>query len=105
MPRWQPSTPRTWHLGTGRLFTCCALLGWWEVAIGVAMLYKPFVRVALFLLLLRIPGTVLAFVLLPDVTFIEFPLIPTPEGQYLLKDLVLFFAAMAIGGSIRHEYS
>jgi hypothetical protein len=56
-------------------------------------------------LLVRIPGTILAFVLLPDVTFIQFPLVPTPEGQYLLKDLVLSFAAMAIGGVIRHEHS
>ena len=85
--------------------TMVLVLGWWEVAIGAAMLYKSFVRVALFLLLLRIPGTILAFILLPDVTFIEFPLVPTPEGQYLLKDLVLFFAAMAIGGSLRHDYS
>lgn len=85
--------------------TMVLVLGWWEVAIGIAMLYRPFVRVALFLLLLRIPGTILAFVLLPEVTFIQFPLVPTPEGQYLLKDLVLFFAAMAIGGALRHERS
>lgn len=85
--------------------TMVLVLGWWEVAIGAAMLYKSFVRGALFLLLLRIPGTILAFVLLPDVTFIDFPFVPTPEGQYLLKDLVLFFAAMAIGGTLRHEYS
>ena len=84
--------------------TMVLVLGWWEVAIGIAMLYKPAVRGALLLLLLRIPGTLLAFVLLPDVTFVSFPLVPTPEGQYLIKDLVLFFAAMAIGGSIRHEH-
>jgi len=81
------------------------ILGWWEVAIGLSMFYRPFVRVALLLLLLRIPGTLLAFILLPDVTFIHFPLVPTPEGQYLIKDVVLFFAAMAIGGTLRHERS
>lgn len=79
------------------------ILGWWEVTIGLTMLYRPFVRIALFLLLLRIPGTLLAFILMPDITFIHFPLVPTPEGQYLIKDVVLFFAAMAIGGTIRHE--
>jgi len=84
--------------------TMVLVLGWWEVAIGGAMLYKPFVRGALLLLLLRIPGTILAFVLQPDVTFVTFPFVPTPEGQYLIKDLALFFAAMAIGGSIRHEH-
>lgn len=80
------------------------VLGWWEVAIGIAMLFRPLIRVALFLLLLRIPGILLAFVLLPGVTFIAFPFVPTPEGQYLIKDLALFFAAMAIGGTIRHEH-
>jgi uncharacterized membrane protein YkgB len=85
--------------------TMVLVLGWWEVAIGMAMLHRSYVRIALFLLLLRIPGTLLAFVLLPEVTFIQFPLVPTPEGQYLLKDLVLFFAAMAISGTLRHEYS
>lgn len=84
--------------------TMVLVLGWWEVAIGLSMLYKPLLRLALLLLLLRIPGTILAFVLLPDVTFVAFPFVPTPEGQYLIKDLVLFFAAMAIGGSIRHEH-
>jgi hypothetical protein len=79
------------------------ILGWWEVTIGLTMLYRPFVRIALFLLLLRIPGTLLAFILMPDATFIHFPLVPTPEGQYLIKDVVLFFAAMAIGGTIGHE--
>jgi hypothetical protein len=68
------------------------------------MWYRPFVRVALVLLLLRIPGTLIAFLLQPDLTFVSFPFVPTPEGQYLIKDLVLFFAAMAIGGSIRHEH-
>jgi len=85
--------------------TMVLILGGWEIAIGLSMLYRPLVRIALVLLLLRIPGTILAFVLLPDVTFVSFPFVPTPEGQYLIKDVVLFFAAMAIGGSIRHEYA
>jgi len=84
--------------------TMVLILGWWEVAIGLSMLYRPTVRIALLLLLLRIPGTILAFVLQPDLTFVSFPFVPTPEGQYLIKDLVLFFAAMAIGASIRHEH-
>ncbi|WP_179862272.1 hypothetical protein [Longibacter salinarum] len=85
--------------------TMVQILGWWEIAIGLSMLYRPTVRLALALLLLRIPGTLLAFVLLPDVTFVSFPFVPTPEGQYLIKDVVLFFAAMAIGGSLRHEHA
>lgn len=74
------------------------VLGWWEVSIGIAMLYKPGIRLTLLLLLLRISGTILAFFMLPDVTFYAFPLVPMPEGQYLIKGLALFFAAKAIGG-------
>lgn len=80
--------------------TMVVILGWWEVTIGLALLYKPFVRVALALLLLRIPGILLAFVMFPDTTFIRFPLVPTPHGQYLIKDLVIFLAALAVGGTI-----
>lgn len=79
------------------------VLGWWEVAIGVCLLIRPLVRIALLLLLLRLPGTMLAFILLPEVCFSEGILVPTPEGQYLVKDLILFTAAMIIGGTVRQE--
>ena len=79
------------------------LLGWWEVAIGVCLLVRPLIRVGILLLLVRLPGTLLAFFLLPDVCFQGSVLVPTPEGQYLIKDLVLFTAAMIIGGTVRQE--
>lgn len=79
------------------------LLGWWEVAIGLCLIYRPFVRIALFFLAIRLPGTLLAFVMLPEVCFMYVPYVPTPEGQYLVKDVVILFAAIAIGGSVREE--
>ncbi len=80
------------------------ILGWWEVAIGLCLLIRPLNRLGLMLLTIRLPGTLLAFILLPDVCFTDGnPLIPTPEGQYLVKDLVLFTAAMIIGGTLREE--
>lgn len=79
------------------------LLGWWEVAIGVCLLHRPLIRIALFLLFMRVPGTLLAFVLNPEICFEVVPIVPTPEGQYLVKDLVILFAAIAIGGSIHEE--
>lgn len=72
------------------------LLGWWEVAIGVALIIPGFNRLALLLLIVRLPGTVLALLLFPDTCFVDFPLAPTPQGQYLIKDLTLFFATIAI---------
>ena len=77
------------------------VLGWWEVAIGVCLIVRPLVRVAIVLLVLRLPGTILAFVVHPDVCFETFPFAPTPEGQYLIKDLVVFFATLAIAAEVR----
>lgn len=81
------------------------VLGWWEVAIGLCLLIRPLLRVALLLLVIRLPGILLAFVLMPDVCFVTFPFTPTPEGQYLIKDLALFFAALAIASFIGEESS
>ncbi len=75
------------------------ILGWWEVAIGICLLIRPLIRVAMLLLIIRLPGVILAFVLKPEVCFFSFPFAPTPEGQYLIKDLVIFIATLAIVGS------
>ena len=77
------------------------LLGWWEVGIGIGLLVRPLIRVALLLLAIRLPGTALALVFHPDITFADSILSPTPAGQFLIKDLMLFSAAMVIGGTVR----
>lgn len=79
------------------------ILGVWEVLIGVGLLSRSLLRAALLLLAVRLPGTLLALVLHADVCFVEFPYAPSPEGQYLIKDLLLFSAAMVIGGTVRWE--
>ena len=75
-------------------------LGWWEVAIGVCMLWRPLIRVSIALLALQMPGTFLPLVLLPDVCFVRVPWAPTLEGQYIIKNLVLISAAIVIGGTV-----
>jgi len=77
------------------------LLGWWEVAIGVGLLFRPLIRPAIFLLFLQMPGTFLPLILLPDVCFTEFPWGLTLEGQYIIKNLILISAALVIGGKVR----
>lgn len=78
-----------------------AILGWWEVAIGVGLLFRPLIRVALFLLFLQMPGTVLPLILLPEVCFTQFPFGLTLEGQYIIKNLILISAAIVVGGTVR----
>ncbi|WP_022835749.1 hypothetical protein [Salisaeta longa] len=77
------------------------ILGWWEVAIGLGLLYRPMNRLALFLLFLQIPGTMLPLVLLPDVCFTSVPFGLTMEGQYIIKNIVLIGAAIVVGGTVR----
>lgn len=77
------------------------ILGAWEALIGICLILRPLVRVAIPLLMLRLIGTAMALVLRADVCFQGSPLIPTPEGQYLVKDLMLFGAALVIGGTAR----
>lgn len=77
------------------------LLGWWEVAIGVGLLFRPLVRVAIALLFLQMPGTMLPLVLLPEVCFTSIPFGLTLEGQYIIKNLVLISAAIVVGGTVR----
>lgn len=77
------------------------VLGWWEVAIGVGLLYRPLNRLALLLLFLQIPGTMLPLVLLPEVCFTQAPIGLTMEGQYIIKNIVLIGAALVVGGSVR----
>lgn len=79
------------------------LLGLWEIAIGLCLASHSFVRIALLLLIIRLPGTLLALLLKADVCFVEFPFVPSLEGQYLIKDFLLFGAALVIGGTIREE--
>jgi uncharacterized membrane protein YkgB len=77
------------------------LLGWWEVAIGVGLLFRRFLRAALLLLFLQMPGTALPLVLLPHLCFTHFPYGLTLEGQYIIKNLTLISAAIVVGGTVR----
>lgn len=79
------------------------VLGWWEVLIGVCLIVRPWVRIAVFFLALRLPGILLAFALEPDILFRTFPFAPTPEGQYLIKDLTLFVATLSIAELLEEE--
>ncbi len=79
------------------------VLGYWEVAIGVGLLYRPLIRGAIFLLFLQMPGTMLPLFILPQVTFNTIPFGLTMEGQYIVKNLVLISAALVVGGTVRSD--
>jgi uncharacterized membrane protein YkgB len=79
------------------------ILATWEVLIGVCLLIRPLIRLALLLLFLQMGGTFLPLVLLPEATWLRFPYAPTLEGQYILKNLVIIGAALVIGSTVRQS--
>ncbi len=79
------------------------VLGAWEVAIGVGLLFRPWLRAGLALMFLQMPGTALPLFLRPEVCFTHWPFGLTIEGQYIVKNLVLVSAAIVIAGTVRHR--
>ena len=76
------------------------VLGCWEVTIGIGLLYRPLLRVALLLLLIELPGTFLPLIVLPEVCFHSIPFGLSLEGQYIVKNLFLIGAAFVIGSKV-----
>lgn len=77
------------------------LLAVLETAIGLALVLGIYLRGALGLLFFQMAGTLTPLALFPALTFSKFPLAPTLEGQYILKNLVLISAAIVIGATTR----
>ena len=79
------------------------LLGIWEMAIGVGLLSGKALRVILSLLFLQLAGTFLVLIILPETAFQGGnPLFLTTEGEFVIKNLVLIAAGLAVGGTIRY---
>jgi hypothetical protein len=89
----------TFHLF--RPENCLHVLASFECLIGLGMLTKRFLRLTVFLLFLQMPGTFLPLILLPHQTWIHFPWLPTFEGQYIVKNLVLIAAGIIVGSTVR----
>lgn len=77
------------------------LLALLETAIGLGLIVGRYLRATVLLLLLQMAGTVTPLVLFPSETFTRFPIAPTLEGQYIIKNLVLVSAAILIGATVR----
>ncbi len=82
------------------------LLALWETTIGVGLILGVFLRTTLFLLFLQMLGTLTPLVLFPAETFMQAPFgfnfpVPTLEGQYIIKNLVLIASGIVIGATVR----
>lgn len=81
--------------------TAVRILAVWESLIGVGLLTGFLLRGTLFLLWLQMLGAMTPLLLFPEICFTSFPLVPTLEGQYIIKNLVLISAGIVIGATVR----
>jgi len=77
------------------------VIGLWEVVIGVFFFFKRTTRIAIVLLFLQMVGTFMPLIVLSEITFQSNNiLLPTLEGQYIIKNLMIISAALVLGGEI-----
>jgi len=77
------------------------VLAIWETAIGVGLLVGNWMRAVLLLLFVQMLGTATPLILFPNETWTQFPIAPTLEGQYIIKNVVLVAAAIVLGATVR----
>lgn len=77
------------------------LLAAWECAIGVGLLTNKALRFTLLLLFVQMLGTLLPLVVFPHETFARIPFVPSLQGQFIIKNVVLIGAAILVGGTVR----
>lgn len=88
LPFWEPDT---W----------LHIIGYWEMVIGITFLFRRTTRIAIGLLFLQMVGTFMPLVFLPDVVYQTGYSVhlPTMEGQYIIKNLMIISASIAVGGT------
>ncbi len=74
--------------------------GIFECLIGITFLLRGFERFSIALLAVHMITTFGPLVLLPEVTW-SGPLVPTLEGQYIIKNLVIIALGMGIAANLR----
>ena len=80
---------------------CLHVLGVWECMIGLGLLSGRLLRLTLVLLFLQLPGTFVPLVLLVHETGVQFPFLPTFEGQCIIKNIALIAAGIIVGSTVR----
>lgn len=81
--------------------TAVPFLGVWESIIGIGLLTGIWMRATLALLFVQMLGTLTPLLLFPAETFDQFPLAPSLEGQYIIKNGVLIAGAVILGATVR----
>jgi len=77
------------------------LLATLEVVIGIGLIFGIFLREILLLLFFQMLGTITPLFLFTSEAFTRIPYAPTLEGQYIIKNIIIVSAGIAIGATAR----
>ncbi len=80
--------------------TFIILLGVYEMIIGIVFLIPRLERVAIFLLIPHLVVTTMPLILLPSMTWQSW-FIPTLEGQYIIKNILIIAVALDLAASLK----
>lgn len=80
--------------------TSVVALGAFECVIGLSLLSKKMLNLIIPIMYLQMCGTALPLVVFPEKTWLMFGM-PTLEGQYIIKNLVLIAAGIILGAAGR----
>ena len=76
-----------------------ALFSAFEMVIGILFLMRGLERLAIFLVGLHLATTILPLIFLPHIAWQAF-LVPTLEGQYIIKNVLIAAIAVVIGSKL-----
>lgn len=79
--------------------TFYVFFSFFEIAIGILFLVRGLERLAIFLIGLHLITTILPLVFLPHIAWQAF-LVPTLEGQYIIKNVLIAASAIVIGSKL-----
>jgi uncharacterized membrane protein YphA (DoxX/SURF4 family) len=77
------------------------ILAAWESLIGLGLIFGIYMRATLLLLFLQMIGAMMPMLLFPSEVFLHIPYVPTLEGQYIIKNIVLIGAGLVLGATVR----
>lgn len=72
------------------------VLGWWEALVGVGLLFDRTVRYAVYLMVFQMLGTMIPLFTTPWMTFVDWPLVPSEVGAYIIKNWVLLSGGLVV---------
>ena len=84
--------------------TFIMLLGGWEVLIGILFIIPKMEKVALILLIPHMIVTIMPLFLLPEIAWQGF-LVPTLEGQYIIKNVVIIALAASMFADLKKKHT